>query len=362
VTPTPIPSPTPRPTPTSTPSPTPSPSATSDEAALRAKIAGLLVVGFPGTHVSSSDWVVRALSEQGLGGVLLFGDNIVSRAQASALVRALRRAAGRPLVVAIDQEGGRVARLNPANGFPATSTAAAIGAADDPALARSWGQTLASSVAAIGANLNLAPVVDLDINPRNPAIGAYGRSFSADPDVVVAMATEELRAHRAAGVRTSLKHYPGLGSATGNTDLGVVDVSSTWQPAELDPYRRLIPTGLVDSVMVGTMVDRRLGSSRPAALSPTIVTRVLRGELGWQGPVVTDDMQGKAITRRYTSTEAITLAMASGVDVLLYGHQPVRDPGLVDHVVDTVMGLVRSGQVSEDHIDASSARVERLRS
>ena len=187
-------------------------------------------------------------------------------------------------------------RLGPATGFPAVASEAEIGRGSTAA-ARAWARTIATTLDDAGVDLNFAPVVDLDVNPKSPAIGALDRSFSADPAVVVRMATIELEAHRARGVRTTLKHFPGIGSSTTNTDFGVADVTKTWTPRELEPFRQLIAAGIADLVMAGHVVNGKLDPDRPASLSGPTVEGVLRGQLGWDGVVVTDDLQAAAITR-----------------------------------------------------------------
>ncbi|MEV6368581.1 glycoside hydrolase family 3 N-terminal domain-containing protein [Micromonospora musae] len=353
-----------------TPQPThPTTNGQLDEAALRRKIASLLVVGFRGDSVGRDDWIIRAI-RNGLGGVILFDRdlqtdterNIRSPQQVTTLIRDLKNAApGRRLIVSIDQEGGRTSRLKPDNGFPATRSEAEIGAENSPAATREWARGLVASLTRIGVNLNYAPVVDLNVNPDSRAIGRLDRSFSANPDVVVSNATEEIHAHRAAGVKTSLKHFPGIGSAAGNTDFEVVDVSSTWKRVELEPFRRLIRAGAADSVLVAHVLNKQLDPNLPASLSPTIVTKLLRGELGWQGPVVSDDMQAAAITRRHGSADAVRRALQAGVDLLVFANQQVFDPGIVDKTLDTVVDLVRRGQLSQERIDQSVARVDALR-
>ena len=356
------------PRPGGSPTPPASPSPAND-AALRRKIASLLVVGFRGVTVSSHSWIVQAIAKQGLGGVILFDRdqitkgqrNISSPKQVTALIRTLRAASPGRLIVSIDQEGGQVARLNPGDGFPATRSEASIGAANSPATTRAWAQGIVHSLTSIGVTLNFAPVVDLNVNPKNPAIGALGRSFSSNANVVVTNASEEIRVHRAAGVGTVLKHFPGFGSATGNTDFGVVDVSKTWHPAELVPFQRLISAGLADAVLVAHLLNRQLDPSRPASLSHAVVTGLLRDKLGFKGATVSDDMQAVAITSKYGRAEATTLAVQAGVDMLVYANQEVYDPKIVEETVDTIFGLVRAGKVTEAQIDQSVARVNTLR-
>lgn len=343
--------------------------APTDEAALRRKIASLLVVGFRGERVTDQDWIVPAI-RAGLGGVILFdrdlrtdqARNITSPDQAAALVKTLKAAApGGRLIVSIDQEGGRTSRLDPTNGFPATRSEEEVGAENSPAATREWARGLVAGLTRIGVNLNYAPVVDLNVDPESPAVGALDRSFSADPEVVVRNATEEIQAHRAAGVKTSIKHFPGIGSSTGNTDFEVVDVGSTWRQRELEPFQRLIEAGLADSVMAAHVRNRQLDPDHPTSLSPAVVTDLLRKRLGFSGPVVSDDLQAVAITRRYGAAEAVALGLRAGLDLLVFANQQVYEPKVVDQTLDTVVGLVRSGRITEARIDESVARVDTLR-
>ena len=327
-----------------------------------------MVVGFRGSDLADAEWIRTALAESGLGGVILFdrdqltggSRNIVSPTQVKRLTRSLRAAApGRGIIVSLDQEGGVVTRIGPSHGFPAVASEATIGAGSASA-ARTWAHAIATTLAANGFDLNFAPVVDLDVNPDSPAIGALDRSFSADPDVVVARATIEIDAHRAAGVRTTLKHFPGIGSSTMNTDFGVADVTKTWTRAELEPFRRLIAAGEVDLVMAGHVVNGQLDADHPASLSKAVVTDLLRGELGWDGIVVTDDLQATAITKAFGRDEAVLLALEAGNDLLLFANQQLYDPKLVARVVKVVSAAVASGRIPEARIDEAYDRVQTI--
>jgi beta-N-acetylhexosaminidase len=335
---------------------------------LRDRIARLLIVGFRGMTVEAAPWVDDAISNGGLGGVILFdrdqltggARNVSSPRQVTRLVADLRALApARTLIAAIDQEGGRVTRLAPKYGFPAVASEAAIGTKGDAAV-QAWAEGIAATLAGVGVNLNFAPVVDLNRNPTNPAIGALDRAFSADPAVVGRDAEIEIEAHRALGVRTALKHFPGLGSATTNTDFGVADVTQTWRDVELDPYRDLLGLGLVDVVMAAHVVNGQIDRNAPASLSRTTVTDLLRGQLGWDGVVVTDDLQAAAITEAFGFDDAVTLAIEAGNDLLLFANQQAYDPNLVKRVVDLVEQLVADGRITEARIDASVERVARL--
>lgn len=358
--------PTPTASPPSTTPPTASP--TTDAATLRAKIGRMVLVGFRGLTIHQGEAITAALGA-GLGGVILFDRdqttgglrNIQSPRQLAALTASLRAAASGPLLIAIDQEGGNVSRLNPAMGFPATKTEAQIGATRDPAVALAAGRAMGATMAAAGIDLDLAPVVDLDVNPNNPAIGALGRSFSADPVVVAAMAEAEIRGLHAAGVRSALKHFPGLGSAAANTDFAVVDITKTWSDTELVPYRTLMAAGVVDAVMSGNIVERTLDpTGRPASLSAAMVGGSLRGKLGWTGAVVTDDLGAVAITSRFTQKEAVALAIEAGNDLLVFANQASYVPDLARRVIDLVVAHIDSGRITEARIDESIARLNVL--
>jgi beta-N-acetylhexosaminidase len=345
----------------------PSPGTSTATVPLRQRIARLLVVGFRGLRVQADDWVAGNIAVDGLGGVILFDKdrvkpqrNIRSETQVTALVSDLKALApGRELIVAIDQEGGLVTRLSPAYGFPAVASEESIGEQGDAAVT-TWAEGLVATLADVGINLNLAPVVDLNVNPRNPAIGALDRAFSRDPATVTTDAGIEIQAHRAKGVRTALKHFPGLGSAKSNTDFGVADVTKTWTDQELDPYRGLIGAGLVDVIMAGHLVNGQVDPAAPASLSRAAVTDLLRGQLGWDGVVITDDMQAGAITDNFGREDAVALALEAGNDLLLFANQQVYDSEVVGWAVDVIEGFVSSGRITEARIDESYGRVTRL--
>ncbi|HET7684839.1 MAG TPA: glycoside hydrolase family 3 N-terminal domain-containing protein [Candidatus Limnocylindria bacterium] len=342
---------------------------------LRTKIGQMLLVGFRGTTADPRSRVVADITRNAVGGVVLFDRtggrsstvrNISSPAQLRTLVSGLQAAAlrtppGSPLIVAVDQEGGAVARLNRRNGFAATPTAASLGARNDPAATLAQATSMARTLAAMGINLNLAPVVDLNVNPRNPAIGRNGRSFSADPRRVVAHAGAFVDGHRAVGVRTTLKHFPGQGSAAGDTHLGVVDVTRRWTDAELAPFTSLVGAGRADAVMTGHIFNARLDPDHPATLSTAVVTGLLRERIGFGGVVVSDDLQMGAIRAAYGWDEAVALAVIAGVDLLMIADPPTRGPNLVTRTIDVIEDLVAAGRVSEERIDASYDRIQALK-
>lgn len=324
------------------------------------------MVGFRGLTIGPRDPITTALGA-GLGGVILFDRdhvkpprNVASAVQLRALTAALREAASTNLLIAIDQEGGRVSRLPAKLGFPATRSEAAIGATGDPGAAFASGRAMGATMSSVGIDFDLAPVVDVNVNPSNPAIGALDRSFSSDPSVVAAMAGAEIRGLHEHGVRAAIKHFPGLGSATANTDFDHVDVTKTWTEAELEPYRTLISAGLPDAIMSGHIVNDTLDPGIPASLSPATIDGLLRNQLGWTGVVVTDDLGAEAIVGTYDRDEAIALALDAGNDLLLFANQTSYVADLADRVIESIVGHVTSGRIAETRIDTSIERLDRL--
>jgi beta-N-acetylhexosaminidase len=287
--------------------------------------------------------------------------NIQSPQQVAALTGELQELARTPLLIAADQEGGLVARLDEAHGFPPTLSAQALGERNDLAFTYAQAEAMAKTLAAGGINHNLAPVIDLNSNPDNPAIGALGRSFSADPHVVTAQARAFIEAHHAHGVTTTLKHFPGHGSSQDDSHLGYVDVSNTWQRNELEPYRVLISEGLADSVMTAHVFNSQLDRTLPATLSKATITGVLRDELRYDGVVITDDMNMRAITSQYGFEQAAVLAIQAGADILAYGNNLVYDPAVAQRALAALKAGVERGELSEERIAQSYRRVLSLK-
>lgn len=333
-------------------------------------IAQMVMVGFRGLTLTADNPIVSDVRDRQIGGVFLFdydmptasfGRNIQSADQLHALTADLQNLAAIPLLIAIDQEGGRVARLKDSAGFPATMSAQQLGAADDLALTRQHAEQTARLLADLGINLNLAPVVDVNLNPQNPVIGKLERSFSADSAVVTRHAQEVLRAFHRHGVLGTLKHFPGHGSSTGDSHLGFTDVTDTWSPAELEPYRQIIAAGQAEVVMTAHTFNAKLDPVYPATLSKPIVTGLLRGELAYDGVVMSDDLQMGAIGRYYGFETAIRLAVEAGVDILALANNLDYAPDLAPRAMTIVKQLVQDGTVSEARIAQSYARLQQLK-
>src|SRR5579872_4530798 len=283
---------------------------------LEAMIGQMILIGFPGTRPEqdSTARVIRLIHDGRIGGVVLYDYNIVSPRQVKALNAALATAGGllRPFIC-VDQEGGWIQRLTRSKGFVGLPAAARMpGVSLDKAY--ELDMRAARELADDGFNVNFGPVVDLNTNPANPVIGRLGRSFGADPDMVIEYANEFINAHKRSGVLTVAKHFPGHGSARTDPHYRIVDISSTWSQIELIPYQTLISGGSVDMVMVGHLIEPDFSDAgnTPASLSRRAISDQLRGKLHFRGLVVTDDLNMAAIRSRYSIEQAAVMAIAAG--------------------------------------------------
>jgi len=336
---------------------------------LQEMLGQMLLVGFRGLEAGEDSAIMRDVRRYHLGGVLLFdydvalqsrGRNIASPEQVRSLVSGLQAAARVPLFVAIDQEGGRVARLKPEYGFAASPSAAQLGNGTVEGTRRA-GEAVGRMLADVGVNWNYAPVLDVNVNPDSPAIGRLGRSFSADPATVAAHGrafAEGLNAH---GVIACLKHFPGHGSAGADSHLGVTDVTGTWSQRELVPFETVLRAPLQRAVMTGHLFNARLDPDYPATLSRSTITGLLRERMGYDGVVITDDMQMRAIADEYGLEEAVERAVAAGADILLFGNNLAYDEDIVPKVVRILARLVEDNRIPRTRVERSYRRVMELK-
>lgn len=329
----------------------------------------LFLVGFSGQAVTEDHPLVATITRSDLGGVILFdrtlqGDrqNIVSPDQLRRLTASLQRYAATPLLVAVDQEGGKVCRLKEEDGFAGSLPAQRFGDLDDPAATGRAAESMAMELSDCGINLNLAPVVDLDLNPANPIIGRYQRCYGSEPAQVVRHAAAFIDAHHRNGVACCLKHFPGHGSAAGDSHLGFVDTTDQWQPDELEPYRQLCAAGLADSVMTAHVVNRQLDpSGLPATLSAPVLEDLLRSQIGFDGVTFSDDLQMRAISDQWSYEEAVQRALLAGVDMLIVCNVLAQMEDPVERGIRAVRDLLAQGRIGEERLRASLQRIATLK-
>ncbi|KRV47137.1 sugar hydrolase [Wenjunlia vitaminophila] len=326
---------------------------------LTADALAVLQPGFDGT--TPPDWLCRRLAE-GLGSVALFARNVRDPEQLAALTGRLRRE--RPeVLVAIDEEGGDVTRLEARQGssFPGNL---ALGAVDDPELTRSVARELGRALASCGVNLNWAPSADVNSDPRNPVIGV--RSFGSEPELVARHTAAYVTGIQQAGVAACAKHFPGHGDTTVDSHhaLPTIDVDQDLLAArELLPFRAALAAGS-KAVMSAHIVVPALDPDRPATLSPSVLTGLLRapveaGGLGYDGLVVTDGLEMDAISGTYGLERGAVLAVAAGADAICVGGG-LTDEETVLRLRDALVDAVRSGELPEARLADAAARVRAL--
>lgn len=337
---------------------------------LEQKIGQLFILGFPGATLTPSHPIIQDITKRNLGGVIIFDrflaaskdtNNIISTSQLSQLTTSLQEMADIPLLVAVDQEGGKVNRFKKEKDFPVTLPAMELGKSPDLKLTIESAEQTARMLRNVGVNLNLAPVVDLNVYENNPIIGKYGRSFSENPSRVVAHSREWIREHRRLGILSCLKHFPGHGSSHTDSHLGFVDITETWEETELLPYQHLISEGLVESIMLGHLFNKTFDAKYPATLSHTTIQTLVRQQLHYEGVIISDDMQMKAITGHYGLEDACCRAVAAGVDLLIIGNNLDYDPLILIKVKDQILRGIDEGRITEARIEKAWNRIQKFK-
>ncbi|WP_089104917.1 glycoside hydrolase family 3 N-terminal domain-containing protein [Streptomyces hyaluromycini] len=316
-----------------------------DEAAHRC-----LVAGFDGTTAVPD--TLKRLVDRGLGGVILFTRNIRDAGQVRELTDTLREL--RPdLLVAIDNEGGGIGHLAGA-GAPEAPGSRALGAVDDPALTGACADALAGHLATLGITVSYAPVADLQHRPENPIVRT--RAFGAEPDLVSRHLRAWIAATEARSIASCAKHFPGHGGTVTDSHHETAVDPRPYAELDLAPFRAAIDAG-VPMVMSAHVVFPALDPDRPATLSPRILGDLLRGELGFDGVLVSDALEMKAIADRYGEAAAARIALAAGADQVV-----VAVPHLETTLAcrDAVLDGLRSGELARDRVEEAAARVRRL--
>lgn len=342
------------------------------DSVLRRYAAQMLMVGFKGDSINDQSDAARYVRDLKVGAIVLFdvdltGDatigsrNVTSTGQLAELTRKLQSYADYPLLIALDQEGGRVVRMKTQYGFQPIVSAKYLGETDNEDTTRFYGHRMGEQLHSHGVNINLAPVLDLD-NPQCPAIGKLDRSYGASPTQVVRHARWLIEEHHKQGVLCAVKHFPGHGSAISDSHWGFVDVTQTWSPTELIPFRRLIHENLIDLVMTAHIFNQKLDPDYPATLSRKTLEGLLRKELGYDGVVVTDDMYMEGIINQYSIERALVLAINAGADLICVGNNINTgfEPDRPFRLVDIIVEAVKRGEIPYARLLQSHNRLERL--
>ena len=329
-------------------------------------ISKMVILGFSGESVNPNDEIYKNV-KSGLGGVILFDKdpndkqkvkNVRNKEQLKTLTSQLQAISKQKLLISIDQEGGIVQRLKSADGFVNTPKASEVALKGKDFAKQSY-SAMAKDLKYSGINVNFAPVVDLAVNKENKVIVTRGRSFGESSNEVISYASifvDELKKEKVISV---LKHFPGHGSSLADSHLGFVDITNTWNQKELEPYRYFIKNNKVDMIMTAHVFNEKLDKDYPATLSYNVNTNLLRYKLGYEGVLVSDDLQMYAISKHYDLKQTLTLAINSGVDMLLFANQLAK-PISLKQIVDTVYSQILNEEISLEQIIKSNQRINRM--
>ncbi len=335
---------------------------------LKEKIGQMIMIGFCGTEVSENSHILRVISDVKVGGLILFDidlfsntfpRNILNPRQTKKLISDLQGCSSTPLFIAVDAEGGKVNRLKEKYGFFSVPSAKELGERGKVKITEQVSEKLAKELAMLGFNMNFAPVIDVDINSENPVIGAFGRSFSSDPQEVIKHARAFINAHRRHNIINVVKHFPGHGSSKDDSHLGMVDITETYKEEEIIPYKVLQQEKLLNVVMTAHIVNHKIDKNYPVTLSSFFLQDVLREEIGFKGVIISDDMQMGAILTRYGLDEAVIKAVKAGCDIILLSNNSAtkNNERLAYKVRDVIYEAVEKGEISKRRITKSYKRI-----
>lgn len=327
------------------------------------RVGQMLMVAFNGTEINNE--LIDFIITNKPGGVILFGGtpsvsgNILSKDQLTQLISDLQEASEVPMFVAADVEGGVVNRLQTIYKRLPSAETMGQGETDET---RRIASELGAFMNEVGINLNLAPVVDLDLNSENPIIGGKDRAFSSNPIDASAHALSFITGLHDHNIISAIKHFPGHGSSADDTHLGTTDITSTYDKnAELLPYETLFDNRYDDMVMTAHITHQDFDDV-PATLSSVFINQWLRRELGYDGVVISDDMLMGAIVKEYTLEKAVLMSIDAGVDIILLSAQYDDEGDLVaGEVIDTILEAVEEGEISTKRINKSYTRIMDLK-
>ncbi|HEY0463943.1 MAG TPA: beta-N-acetylhexosaminidase, partial [Polyangiaceae bacterium] len=316
---------------------------------LETRAARLFTVGFHGKTVS--DDLSRLLS-RGVGGVIFFSRNVGEPAEVAETTNAIKRHAGRPISLALDQEGGKVARLR--RGFSELPPMRALGETGSAALAREVGALIGRELRAVGFDMNYAPVLDVDTNPNNPVIGS--RSFGRTPELVSELGVALAEGLESAGIAACGKHFPGHGDTHQDSHLELPRLAHSLErleQVELKPFAAAVAAG-IPALMTAHVIFEPLDPVYPATMSRAVLHGLLREKLRYEGLIVTDDLEMRAIADHYGVEEIVERGLAAGVDQFLCCHTAE----LAHRAIEAVVHAVERGAISRQQLSTANRRIQ----
>jgi beta-N-acetylhexosaminidase len=318
---------------------------------LERSVARMFCIGFDGYTLPPE---TERLIARGVSSAVLFGRNVASPRQVAELCKGLKTGAGRPFLTCIDQEGGRVRRLR--DGFTHVPSMRALGMTADAALAREVGQVLARELRAVNIDLNFAPTLDVDTNAANPVIG--DRSFGATSELVSTMGCALIKGLQESTVAACGKHFPGHGDTSQDSHFDLPRLPhpiERLEQIELPPFRAAVEAG-VAMIMTAHVVFEPIDADFPATMSSKVLDGILRREMGFDGVIISDDLEMKAISANFEIAEVVTRGANAGVDLFAICH----DTDLQNRAIDALLGAVERGEVSRERIERANRRLDAL--
>ncbi|WP_313892010.1 beta-N-acetylhexosaminidase [Psychrobacillus sp.] len=321
------------------------------EMTLEEKVGQMIFAGIEGTIVSNE--TKEIISTQKVGGIILYQDNLDNAKQAVALVNSMKEVSKQekfPLFIGVDQEGGRISRLPELQKLP---TSGKIGQQNDPALAYNIGTLLGKELKAFGFNLDFAPVLDVNSNPKNPVIG--NRSFGNSSEIVSSLGIQTMKGIQSENIISVVKHFPGHGDTDVDSHLELPVISKSLEDLsnlELIPFKNAMEDG-ADVVMIAHILLPKIDPNFPSSMSHEVITGILREQLQFEGVVITDDMTMNAILGNYTIEQAAVGAVRAGNDIVLVAHEYTN----VVIAIDAIVQAVKNGEIPEERINESVNRL-----
>lgn len=372
----------------------------SNEIPLRFKLGQMIIAGFHGTTFDPNSVLANDLKNNHISGIIFYGRNIQNPVQVKKLISDIENFSSNeaenllsfeekyyavPPFIAIDHEGGVINHLQTSLGFKTFALSHATLGTLEQFFTFFHASQMAEELHDLGFNLNFAPVVDLKINPFNPVIGYKFRSFSSVPFFTATHALSFANAMYCHNIRCTLKHFPGHGSSTTDSHLGITDVTNTWSPQELFPYQFLVSNKnyggfIMTAHVINQKIDSTLLPNRnmelqpiPMTFSKKALTDLLRNDLGFQGIIISDDLTMGAIAKNYTLEQALEYAINAGVDMIIfanhgtdnsnmypinkYDYLGINDIDRVTKILDTLESLVLNGKIPMERIDEAFGRI-----
>lgn len=326
-------------------------------------IGQMIMIGFNGATAGKDSDIAKTLKDINIGGVILFdrsgSSNIVSYKQTKTLISDLQKYSQTPLFIAVDAEGGQVNRIN---SIIQIKSAYKMGSSKTNQITNEESAKLAEELKALGFNMNLAPVLDINVS-NNPAISGLERAFSAKPNQVTYQANNFILNHLQQNIITVAKHFPGHGSAYQDTHEELADITSTYDKSELLPYQELNKKGLLKVVMVGHLINKNIDPVYPASLSVKFIQDILHEEVGFNGVVMSDDLHMLAIKNNYTFEKSIVLAINAGVDIVVATKNMSKDynQNTAYQMMTIIFDNVKKGNIPTERIIESYQKVINLK-